>query len=467
MKVFKQIDLTKGTPWKVILLFSLPILLSLILSNAFSLINALVLKVTVGGDSVTAINSTSSISMILFNFAYGCSGGFVILLSSYFGKKDFTQLRKSFYNGLFLSVLVGLVITILGLFVYEDLIKLLKIDEVYFNKAKDYYYIILFSFVLMVISNYLSNALRAIGDSSAPLIISFIATLLNVIFAFIFTGLIKWDTQGVAVATLLANLFSCTISFIYIFKKYDYLRIYRDSFKLEKDMSLHMLKLGLPLGLQWAVLFVGSFFQSRTINGFGNGLATKAVSCYSPIEQYLCMPLHAISSALLSFVAQNYGNEDFVRIKKGFKEVLLVDISIYIVIFLIGYSLIDYVPYIFMPKEEIDHVINGPIIKYYVSTFLHITIPFYILQGILTISRSTLQGIQKPMIPFISGVGELFARLAVCFFIPSIINPMNPISNESYVGVCFSTPFAWFVSVVIMGGSVIYFFKKYKNIESN
>ena len=112
MKVFKQIDLTKGTPWKVILLFSLPILLSLILSNAFSLINALVLKVTVGGDSVTAINSTSSISMILFNFAYGCSGGFVFLLSSYFGKKDFTQLRKSFYNGLYLSVLVGLVITI-------------------------------------------------------------------------------------------------------------------------------------------------------------------------------------------------------------------------------------------------------------------------------------------------------------------------------------------------------------------
>ena len=157
MKVFKQIDLTKGTPWKVILLFSLPILLSLILSNAFSLINALVLKVTVGGDSVTAINSTSSISMILFNFAYGCSGGFVILLSSYFGKKDYINLRKSFYNGLFLSILVGLVITILGLFVYEDLITLLNIDEIYFNKAKDYYFIILFSFVLMVISNYFAN----------------------------------------------------------------------------------------------------------------------------------------------------------------------------------------------------------------------------------------------------------------------------------------------------------------------
>ena len=116
-------DLTKGTPWKVILLFSLPILLSLILSNAFSLINALVLKVTVGGDSVTAINSTASISQILFNFAYGCSGGFAILLSSYFGKKDYDNLKMSFYNGLYLSIISSLEFIKIELIVKSLLIK--------------------------------------------------------------------------------------------------------------------------------------------------------------------------------------------------------------------------------------------------------------------------------------------------------------------------------------------------------
>ena len=465
MKFFKQIDLTEGKPWKVILLFSIPILLSLILSNAFSLINALVLKVTVGGDSVTAINSTASISQILFNFAYGCSGGFAILLSSYFGKKDYDNLKMSFYNGLYLSIIVGLIITVLGLFIYEDLIKLLNINEVYFYKAKDYYFIILFSFVLMVLANYLSNALRAIGDSSAPLVISLSATVLNVLFAFLFTGLIKWDTRGVAIATLLANLINVIVSVVYIHRKYEYLRIHRTNLKLDKGMSLHMLKLGLPLGLQWSVLFVGSFVQSRTINGFGNGLATKAVSCYSPIEQYLCMPLHAMSSALLSYVAQNYGNNDWARIRKGVKQVIVVDICVYLLACLIGFILIDYAPYIFLPLEEVEDIVNGPIIKYYVSTYLTITIPFYILQGLLTISRSILQGVQRPSIPFISGIGELFARIFVCLVIPSLINPINPISNESFIGVCFSTPFAWFVSVVIMGGSVIYFFKKNKAIN--
>ena len=94
-KFFSRIDLTEGRPWKVILLFSIPIFFTLILNNAFSLINALVLKTTVGGDSVTAVNSTSSISNILFQFAYGIGGGFTIVISEQIGKKDYKNLKKT------------------------------------------------------------------------------------------------------------------------------------------------------------------------------------------------------------------------------------------------------------------------------------------------------------------------------------------------------------------------------------
>ena len=101
MNFFKQMDLTKGKPWKVIVLFAIPILISSILSSAFSLINSLVLKTTVGGDSVTAISSTGSISLILFQFAYGCSGGFATLISANYGNKDYKAVRKTFYNGIY------------------------------------------------------------------------------------------------------------------------------------------------------------------------------------------------------------------------------------------------------------------------------------------------------------------------------------------------------------------------------
>ena len=465
MKLFKQIDLTIGKPWKVIIYLAIPILLSQILGNAFSLINALVLKTTVGGDSVTAINSTGSISSVLFQFAYGCSGGFAILISSFYGKKDTLNLRRSFYNAIYLCLFIGIFITVLGLFVYKDLLLLLNVDERYLNKASDYYFIILLSFVFLLLANFLGNALRAIGDSAAPLFISLTSTLVNVCFAFLFSGVIKLDTKGVALATLLANITNIVISFIYIFKKYDYFSLKGKVVKINKTYCFSMLKLGVPLGLQWSILFIGTFFQARTINGFGNGLATKAVSCYSPIESYLCMPLSAIANALLSYVAQNYGNGNFSRIKEGVKQALLIDIISWVAILILGAIITPYAPYIFMPKDEINDVINGPFIKYYCYTYLKIVIPCILFQGLLTISRSILQGYQKTLIPFLSGVGELVARICICAFLPSLINPSNPISDESYVGVCFSTPMAWFVSVIIMGISAIYFLRKNNRIK--
>ena len=456
MNVFKQMDLTKGKPWKVILLFAIPIFISSLLGSAFSIINSLVLKTTVGGDSVTSINSTGSISLILFQFAYGCSGGFATLISSHFGSKDYKNVRKSFYNGIYLSIVIGFVITILGLFVYKDLLIFLEVDKIYIEKAEQYYFIILLSFIFMLLNNYLQNSLRAIGDSTAPLVISFIATGINVALAFLFTGLIKWDTRGVAIATLLANISAVIMAFCYIFKKYQYLNIKDGLEKIDIPMSGLLLKLGVPLGLQWSILFVGSFFQSKTINRFGPE-AQKAVGCFSTMENYLTMPIGAIAASFLSYVGQNFGSNDIDRIKKGIGQAILINICIWVFIVTVGFLTIDYVPYIFLPKNELDDPVSGPLVKYYCSTYLKVVIPMILLQGILTVSRSTLQGVQKPLIPFISGIGELVGRLSVCFFLPSLINPQNPISDESFIGVCFSNPTAWFLSVLIMGGSTLYF----------
>ena len=96
-KIFSQIDLTSGSPYKVLLFFTIPLLIYQLLSSSFSLVNSIVLKNTVGGDSVAAINATSSISLLLFQFAFGCSSGFTIMISEVFGKKDLDKLKKVFH----------------------------------------------------------------------------------------------------------------------------------------------------------------------------------------------------------------------------------------------------------------------------------------------------------------------------------------------------------------------------------
>ena len=459
--MFKRIDLTEGKPWKVILIFTIPIFLSLLLNSAFLLINSIVLKVTVGGDSVAAVNATSSISNILLQFAYGTASGFAIVIAEYVGKKDYSNLKKIFYNSIYLSIILGIFIALMGFLFYEDLLHLLNINERYLDKAKDYYQMILIAFIFMLLNNCLANALRAMGDSFAPLVISLISTFLNICFAFLFTGVIKLDTKGVAIATIISNLANVVISYIYIVRKYDFLGG-KAIFKIDKKLGLKMMGLGIPLGIQWSVLFIGSFFQDRTINAFGDGLATKAICCYNPFVSYICTPISALSSSMLSYVGQNYGKKDFDRIKKGAKQMVIIHILLWVILMIIGFSLLKSVPYIFMPKDEINNIIEGPIIKYYCYTYLKVLIPCFIMQGLLTMSRSILQGVQKTTIPLLSGIGELIARISICSFVPTLINPNNPLSDESYLGVCFSTPAAWFISLIIMGGSVLIYFRKIK-----
>jgi Na+-driven multidrug efflux pump len=455
-KIFSPIDLTKGTPWKKILLFAIPILLETILNNAFGLINALILKTTVGGDSVTAMNATGTISAILFNFAYGCTGGFAIIAANKAGAKDQAGIKKTFYMSLFLSVCLAVLITTVGLIFYKEMLEFLNISDQYLEKSEQYYQIVLISFIFILINNMLSNFVNAMGNSSIPLVISISGTLVHILLGFLLTGVATLDTRGVAIASLCANAFDILLYLLYLDKKYRFLRPDREAFRLDGKLIGSLLALGLPLGFQWSILFIGSFYQARRVNQFGGGLATKATGCYGSFESYLTIPLSVIASALGQYVGQNYGARDKARIKAGIRDAFLIDLISYVGILIVGYFTAPYVPYIFLPASEVDDPESGPRIVYYTATYLRVISPFLICQGIVQLSRNSIEGIKKPLIPFLSGVGELFARILVCYLIPAQINPDNPLSDESYLGICFSTPIAWVVSVLVMGGSLLY-----------
>jgi len=464
-KLFAPVDLTSGNPLKKLLRFALPILLSSLLSNAFSLINSIVLKITVGGVSVTAINETGSISSILFNFAYGCTSGFAVIMANKKGSNDINKQVKTFYTSIFLSLIIALLITLIGFLSYKQLLTFLQIPSIYIDRAESYYQIILISFVLMVLSNLMNNFVTSLGNSSISLLVSLAGTIANIVFAFLFTGAIKLDVKGVALATLISNLLTFLLNLIYLLKKYPHFKEFKKNNLFDKKIAFDCLKMGIPLGLQWSILFIGSFYQQRKLNEFGLDIivdssgnsetisyAASASSCYSHIETYLTIPLSVMSTALLHYVGQNYGNRNKERIKQGLKIALIIDLISYFIVLIIGISIAKVVPYIFLPSNEINEQVI-----YYTSIYIYILCPFLICQGVLQLSRSTLQGIKKPIIPFISGVGELIIRILICAFIPSLINFNDPVSNESYIGLCFSTPGAWVISVIIMGGAVLYF----------
>lgn len=448
-KMFGFIDLTKGSPLKVMLIFSIPLIISTVLSSSLSLFNSQVLKYTVGGNSVTAMNQTSSLSMILFQFAFGCGGGFAILLGQKLGANDQEGLKKVFKCSVYLTIGICLLITIIGVILLKDLLIWLNVPEIYRDLAYKYFIVLLIGFVFNGLYNLFAGFLRALGNSFFPLVISAIITVLTIGMNFLFTSkqIFNLDTMGCAISNVIAQVIGTFSCLIYLFKKMPLFKERIPLKSIEKDIYFDLLKLGLPLGFQWSILFIGSFVVQGQINIYGAD-AAKAVASYSSWEGYLCIPFNVISTALCTFVGQNYGAKRFDRIRLGFRDSTILTLIFYVIVLAIGLPTIGYVPRIFLPANEI----NDRII-FYTQTYLVIIIPMLIFQGLLKNFRSVLQGVKRAMLPFLSGVGELVARILISLLVPYLVDNAyrTTHSDASYWGLCFSTPAAWIVSFIIMG----------------
>lgn len=453
--MFKSMDLTKGSIFKALFFFSLPLFITSVITSAFGLINSLVLKYTVGGNAVTAINVTGSISSLLFNFAYGAVSGFATITANYHGSKNEKGCSKSIYQSLYISLVISLAVSAIGFIFLDQLIEFLNIEETYVADAKAYFVIILAMFPLLMFNNLLAAELRALGNSFFPLVVSLIQAAINLGFALLFTGPLELGVRGAAFASLIAYLVTIFIFAVYLLMKYPSYHPSKENLKLDWRMILSLLKLGLPLGFQWSVLFIGSFVQSSVVNQFGEGMASKANVVSNNYENYISMVVLFLGNGLLTFVAQNYGANRIDRIRKATKVCWISTLILWITTISISMFIIPYFPYIFLRRDEVTEQV-----KYYSSVYCYIISICLILQGTLRIFRSVLQGIKKSLWPLLSGVGELGARILVCLLLPKLINPANPVSNASYVGVAFSNPAAWLASVLIMGSAVLYFMTK-------
>lgn len=472
MKILKEmfgfLDLTKGKVYKVILLFALPLLLTTLLTNSLNLVNTMVLKNTVGGTSVTAMNQTNSLNSILLNFALGCTAGFATIGGHYFGKKDEQRLKESFHTSIILSIFIGAFLSVVGLIILKPALKLLNVNEEFFTKAYKYYFIMLIGYIILILNQLLISYLRALGNSFVPFLVTLVSMLLQILLVFLLTNkkIANLDTVGCAIAYLINNLLCVVINYLFLIKKYKFLHLTRNNFHFKKEVVNELLKQGLPLGFQWSILFIGSFVLTSQINLFGPD-ASNAMTVYTNLESYSTISFSCIGQATLAFVSQNYGAKNTKRIKNGIKWAFFFSLISYVFVFIVGYSIIPYSPYIFLS----NNVINDEV-KFFASTYLYILYPSFFLQGVILVSRNSLIGIKKPLIPLISGIGELFMRISISLLVPYIIDPNYKVnlSRKAYIGISFSNSGAWLISALIMGISVfliIFLNKNFSNLEKN
>ncbi|CAM2077709.1 MAG: Na+-driven multidrug efflux pump [uncultured Clostridium sp.] len=437
-------DMTKGNPVKLILLFSIPLLIGNVFQQFYSMVDTIIVGRFVGVDALAAVGATGSMVFLVNGFATGLTSGFAVLVSQKFGAKDENGLRKAVASAVTLTVISVIVVTLVSLIGAKPLLKLMNTPENIMGDAHTYIKIIYGGVVATVAYNLIASILRALGDSKTPLYFLIVSSVLNVILDLVFIINFKMGVAGAAYATIISQGVSAILCLIYTYKKFIILRLKKEDFNVKRKYYHKHLKIGIPMALQFSITSIGIMTVQAALNVFGS-IVIASYTAASKALQLVMQPAITFGVTMATYCGQNLGAKEYGRIKEGVKECTKISIIT---------SIIAGAVLIFLGKYFVMMFISNPdaeILKY-AQQVLDISAIFFIPLGLIFIYRNALQGIGDSFVPMMAGVYELVARAIVAFTLPRYLY---------FIGICLADPVAWFAAVIPLG---ITYFRRIKSL---
>ena len=231
-------DLTKGSPAKLILMFTVPLLIGNVFQQFYNMIDMIIVGQTLGKNALAAVGATGSLTFLIIGFAQGLTAGLAIITAQRYGAKDYRGLKKSFAASVVISLVVTVILTVLSLLFIRPMLQLMQTPPEILDQAQTFISIILLGIFASVSFNLLSNVIRALGDSRTPLFFLIIAVIINVVLDLIFIIYFGMGVEGAAIATVIAQVSSSVLCLVYI-KKNAFVTVTQKDFKFEKKSLLY------------------------------------------------------------------------------------------------------------------------------------------------------------------------------------------------------------------------------------
>ena len=438
-------DMTTGNPVKLILLFSIPLLIGNIFQQFYSMVDTIIVGRFIGVDALAAVGSTGSMSFLINGFVVGLTSGFAVLVSQKFGAKDEEGLKKAVASALVLSLIATGIVTLVSVLLAKPMLHLMNTPDNIIDDANAYIIIIYAGTIATVVYNIIAGILRALGDSKTPLYFLIVASILNIVLDIVFIVNFSMGVAGAAWATIISQGVSGLLCIVYTYKKYKILRLKKEDFKVKSRVYKKHLKIGIPMALQFSITAIGIMTVQGALNVFGSS-AIAAYTAASKVLQIVMQPAITFGVTMATYCGQNLGAKNYIRIKEGVKK--CTEISVIT-------SIIAGIILVFGGKFFVGLFIENPdaSILAYAQECLNYSAIFFIPLGLIFIYRNALQGMGESFVPMMAGAFELIARAVVAFTLPSFIG---------YTGICLADPVAWLSAVIPLG---IYYFKKMKSID--
>lgn len=439
----KTKTLTEGTPWKQILLFSIPIFWGNVFQLLYSLVDTKIVGSTLGTEALAAVGSVSTLHTLMTGFLNGLTLGFSLITAMCFGAKNRKRLKKSFAAAISLGVLTTAILVVALMIFLHPVLNLLHVPQAQFEMAYAYISVLIVGLFATLFYNLCANTLRAIGDALTPLIFLIVATVSNIGLDYLFILGFQMGVQGAAYATVLAQLLSVVLCLIRIFRKFPILHIQKVDFRFDRELIAEMYKSGLSMGLMSCLVGIGTILLQSAINTLGTTVIVAHTAARKVFE-LVSLSNSVLGSAMATYCGQNYGARRFDRIRQGIRASLIIAAVWAVVVFLICHTI---------EGKLIQFVASttNPDVIYWGSTYLKVDMSFIVICGVIVILRNSMQGFGDRVIPVFSSCIELAGKIIFAF----VFAPMF-----AYWGIIWAEPMVWIAMVIPLIVKVVHVLKK-------
>lgn len=430
----KTMSMTEGNIVKILLLFSIPLILGNLLQQTYNTVDSVIVGNYVGSSALAAVGSSTALINLLIGFSQGISVGAGVIVSHSIGAKDNKKIELSVHTAMMLSILFGTFLSIVGFIFTPQLLEWMKTPVEVMPESITYLRLFFLGTVFNIVYNMEAGILNAVGNSKRSLLYLGVASVTNIILDIIFVKILGMGVSGVAIATNISQFISCILALRFLMSVSDAYKVCLNKIKVHKETAIKIVKIGLPTGVQSMVVSLSNVLIQSSVNTFGASVMA-GFGAYLKIDGFNILPVLSLGMASTTFTGQNCGARKKERVKKGLWITIVMGV-VYTVI--IGILLLIFAQPIMQLFTQDEKIIDAGIraMKYFC--------PFYALLSILHLLVGAVRGAGKTMPPMII---LLFSMCIFRIIWLQFILPMNNTIDNIYV----LYPVSWAIGVILMG----------------
>lgn len=439
-------SLTEGDPFKLIISFSIPLLISNLFQQLYNMIDTIVVGQCVGINAMAAVGASGSLTFLMTGCIMGLCPGLAIPVSQEYGAKNYNSMRRYVTNSLYVGMIISAIMTVFSCAGARLFLEWMSTPADIIDDAWNYCIYLFAAIPITFLYNYLSSIMRALGDSKTPLYFLILSSVLNIPLNLFFVIVVHAGTAGVSIATVIAQLISGVLCYIYMKKRFPILQLSRSDWEWSTPHVKKLLYIGIPMALQNSITAIGSTVLQAATNTFGSAIVA-AVTAASKVVQLFFQAINTVGLTMATYCGQNLGANRLDRIKAGIRIAYAIGLIYSVFIAIVSYFWGNDVAGLFLTADA------DPSIMEHVESFLFVTSLGYPFLTSLMILRNSIQGLGYSFLAMFSGAMEMLARVILAFFLVEALG---------YMAICLTFTAPWVLANFLLIPAYIYVRKDVK-----